>query len=188
MATAVGALRVDLSANTAAFFRDMGKAAKAVMSGSARMNKALTRVHRNLTLGAKKMKSFAGTMLPLKSMFAGLVAGGLVIATKKALDTADAIGKTADIFIPDADEPGLGRLEAALHLVVGAKDANAKVKDAVRAGALDKEPLATLIERAVVQKVIKADEYERLQAAEAARDDVIQVDQFDPETHAGIRG
>ena len=95
---------------------------------------------------------------------------------------------TADIFIPDADEPGLGRLEAALHLIVGAKDANAKVKDAVRAGALDKEPLATLVERAVVQGVIKADEYERLQAAEAARDDVIQVDQFDPETHAGIRG
>jgi hypothetical protein len=117
------------------------------------MNKALTRVHRNLTLGAKKMKSFAGTMLPLKSMFAGLVAGGLVIATKKALDTADA-----------------------------------KVKDAVRAGALDKEPLATLIERAGAQGVINSDECERLQAAEAARDDVIQVDRFDPETYAGIRG
>ena len=95
---------------------------------------------------------------------------------------------TADIFIPDADEPGLGRLEAALHLVVGAKDANAKVKDAVRAGTLDKEPLATLIERAGAQGVINADELISLQAAEAARDDVIQVDQFDPETHAGFMG
>ena len=38
------------------------------------------------------------------------------------------------------------------------------------------------------QGVINADERKRLQAAEAARDDVIQVDQFDPETYAGIRG
>jgi acyl-CoA dehydrogenase len=95
---------------------------------------------------------------------------------------------TPDIFIPDADEPGLGRLEAALHLVVAAKDANAKVRDAVRAGTLDKEPLDTLIERAGAQGVINADERISLQAAEAARDDVIQVNQFDPETYAGIRG
>ena len=58
----------------------------------------------------------------------------------------------------------------------------------MRAGTLDKEPLGTMIERASAQGVIDADELERLQAAEAARDDVIQVDQFDPETHAGFRG
>ena len=50
------------------------------------------------------------------------------------------------------------------------------------------EPQDILIERAGAQGVISADERKRLQAAEAARDDVIQVDQFDPETYAGIRG
>ena len=95
---------------------------------------------------------------------------------------------TPDIFIPDATEDGLGRLEAALHLVVAAKDANARVRDAVRAGALDREPRDTLFERAAAQGVIDAAGRQRLEAAEAARDDVIQVDQFDPETYAGLKG
>jgi len=95
---------------------------------------------------------------------------------------------TADIFIPDPAEDGLGRLEAALHLVVAAKDADARVRDAVRAGALDREPRDTLFERAAAQGVIDAAGRQRLEAAEAARDDVIQVDQFDPETYAGLKG
>ena len=95
---------------------------------------------------------------------------------------------TPDIFIPDAEEDGLGRLEAALDLVVDAKDANTKVTDAVRAGTLEREPPDTLIARASAQGVIDGDELKRLEAAETARDDVIQVDQFDPETYAGIRG
>ena len=95
---------------------------------------------------------------------------------------------TPDIFIPDAAEDGLGRLEAALQLIVDAKDANAKVGDAVRSGTLDREPLDTLIDRAAAQGVINAEEQNRLEAAEAARDDVIQVDQFDAETYAGLKG
>ncbi len=95
---------------------------------------------------------------------------------------------TPDIFIPDVLEPGLGKLEAALDLVVGAKDTFAKVTDAVRAGTLEREPRDTMIERAGAQGIIDAEERERLEAAEAARDDVIQVDQFDPETYAGTRG
>ncbi|MCH7865575.1 MAG: DUF1974 domain-containing protein, partial [Proteobacteria bacterium] len=95
---------------------------------------------------------------------------------------------TPDIFIPDPDEDGLGRLEAALGLIVGVKDTFAKVTDAVRAGALDREPRDTLIARAAAQGVIDGEELKRLEAAEAARDDVIQVDQFDPETYAGLKG
>jgi len=95
---------------------------------------------------------------------------------------------TPDIFIPDAEEDGLGKLEAALNLVVAAKDGDAKVTKAVRAGALDREPLDTLFERACAQGVINEEERNRLAAAEAARDDVIQVDQFDAETYTGLKG
>ena len=95
---------------------------------------------------------------------------------------------TPDIFIPDANEDGLGRLEAALEKVVAAKDSNAKVIDAVRAGTLDREPRDNLIDRAAAQGIINGEGLKRLEAAEAARGDVIQVDSFDPETYAGLKG
>jgi acyl-CoA dehydrogenase len=95
---------------------------------------------------------------------------------------------SADIYSPDANEPGLGRLEAALRLVVDAKDANTRVRDAVRGDALDAKPRETLFERAAAQGIINAEERANLDAAEAARDDVIQVDHFDPETYAGLKG
>ena len=95
---------------------------------------------------------------------------------------------TQDIYIPDSGEDGLGKLEAALHLVIEAKDGDAKVRAAVRAGTLKREPLDTLFERACVQGVINEEEQNRLAAAEAARDDVIQVDHFDPEIYAGLKG
>ncbi len=96
MATAVGALKVNLFAETGAFVRDMGKANRAVTSGSARMNKSLVRANRQLTLGAKKAQRFAKSMLPLKSMLAGIAAGGLLVMTKQAIEAADTIGKVAD--------------------------------------------------------------------------------------------
>jgi len=95
---------------------------------------------------------------------------------------------SADIYVPDATEDGLGRLDAALDLIVGAKDGFAKVTDAVRAGTLEREPRDTLIDRAAAQGVINGEERNRLDAAEAARDDVIQVDSFDPETYTGLKG
>ena len=95
---------------------------------------------------------------------------------------------TPDIFIPDANEDGLGRLEAALDLIVGAKDSNAKVMDAVRAATLDREPRDTLIARAAAQEIINGEEWKRLEAVEAAGNDVIKVDSFDPETYAGLKG
>ncbi len=95
---------------------------------------------------------------------------------------------TSDIYIPDAAEDGLGKLEAALDLIVAAKDTFAKVMDAVRAGTLDREPRDTMIGRAAAEGVINGDELQRLEAAEAARDDVIQVDSFDPETYAELKG
>ena len=95
---------------------------------------------------------------------------------------------TRDIFVPDASEDGLGRLEAALGLVVIARKAQRKIRDAVYRGALDAEPAATLTERALAGGVISADERERVDQAARARDAVIQVDSFAPETYAGLKG
>ena len=86
MASAVAAVRFDMIAEVGSFVRDMGKARKAVTSGSARMNKSMVRFNRQLTLSAKKAKRFAGSMLPLKSMLAGVAAGGFLIMTKRAID------------------------------------------------------------------------------------------------------
>ncbi len=95
---------------------------------------------------------------------------------------------TPDIFIPHANEDGLGKLEAALAAVVAAHDARDAVRDAVRAGKLEGDPEGTLSERAVAAGIIGPEQRERLEAADAARDDVIQVDFFDPKTYAGLKG
>jgi acyl-CoA dehydrogenase len=95
---------------------------------------------------------------------------------------------TRDIFVPDASEDGLGRLEAALGLVVVARKAQRKIRDAVHQGALDAEPASTVNERAVARGLISAEERERLDQAAQARDAVIQVDSFAPATYTGLKG
>ena len=104
------------------------------------------------------------------------------------LEDADARARlTRHIFLPDADEPGLGRLEAALGRALDALAVEAKVRDAVRAGRLDKAAGDELLDRALEAGVIDADERKRVARADEARDEVIQVDAFDPETFRGLR-
>lgn len=62
MATAVGALHVDLGLNSAAFIRDLGKSQKALASNSARMNKALTKLDRGFTKVLRSVKRTASGM------------------------------------------------------------------------------------------------------------------------------
>jgi acyl-CoA dehydrogenase len=95
---------------------------------------------------------------------------------------------TRDIFVPDAAEDGLGRLEATLGLVVVARKIQRKIRDAVRQGTLAAEPAATLTERAAAQGVISADERQRIDAAARAQDAAIQVDAFAASTYAGLKG
>ncbi len=95
---------------------------------------------------------------------------------------------TADIYLPDAAEDGLGRLEAALALVVSAQDVDRKIRQATRTGALDAEPPDTLARRAADRGIISAEDHRRLAEAERARDAVIQVDAFDPETYRALKG
>ncbi|MEZ5461117.1 acyl-CoA dehydrogenase [Dokdonella sp.] len=90
---------------------------------------------------------------------------------------------TGDIFIPDPDEPGLGMLEAALDKAVASLPIETKLRDAVRAGELDRAPGHMLDDLGLAAGVITQLEFDRLNDARDARNEVIQVDAFDPELY-----
>jgi acyl-CoA dehydrogenase len=90
---------------------------------------------------------------------------------------------TEDVFVPAGDQPGLGMLEAALDKAVDALPIETKLRDAVRAGQLDRAPGHMLDDLGLAAGIISQVEYDRLNAARAARDEVIQVDAFDPATY-----
>ncbi|WP_395679084.1 acyl-CoA dehydrogenase [Dokdonella sp.] len=88
---------------------------------------------------------------------------------------------TADVFVPPPGEPGLGTLEAALDKAVRAIPIETKLRDAVRAGTLDRAPGYLLDDLGVAAGVISGAEYDLLNEARDARDEVIAVDAFDPQ-------
>ena len=90
---------------------------------------------------------------------------------------------TEDVFVPPGDQPGLGMLEAALDKAVGALPIETKLRDAVRAGAMDRAPGHMLDDLGLAAGVISQEEYDRLNDAREARDEVIQVDAFDPDIY-----
>jgi acyl-CoA dehydrogenase len=92
------------------------------------------------------------------------------------------------IYIPPEDEPGMGRLEAALRSAVEAIAVETKIRDAIRAGRLDRQPGEMILNDAVEHGVITAAERETVLAADEIRDEVIQVDAFDPESYRNLRG
>lgn len=94
---------------------------------------------------------------------------------------------TSDVFMPSQDEVGLGALEAALDKAVRAIPVETKLRDAVRAGALDRAPGHMLDDLGLGAGVISQAEYDLLNDARDARDEVIQVDAFDPETFKSLR-
>lgn len=94
---------------------------------------------------------------------------------------------TADIFVPDPDEPGLGMLEAALDKAVRAIPVETKIRDAVRAGTLERAPGFMLDDMALQAGVISVEEYELLDEAREARNQVVQVDAFDARTYRELR-
>jgi acyl-CoA dehydrogenase len=96
------------------------------------------------------------------------------------------ISLTADIFVPPPGEVGLGALEAALAKAVRAIPVETKLRDAVRAGKLDRAPGYMLDEMGRKAGVITEEEYKLLQEADAARNEVVAVDAFDPETFKNL--
>ncbi len=85
---------------------------------------------------------------------------------------------TAGIFTPSDITQVTGRLDAALQKVVAASPVEHKLRKARKTGTLPAEPEATLIDRAIEAEIIGQAEAELLKAANAARRDVIMVDDF----------
>lgn len=111
--------------------------------------------------------------------------GGRV--ARELLEDRDArLHLTADIFVPAPHEPGLGMLDAALDRAVGAIPIETKLRDLVRAGQLDRSPGYMLDDHALAAGLITQAEYDHLNAARDARDEVIQVDAFDFEEYKRI--
>ena len=95
---------------------------------------------------------------------------------------------TKDMYVPGPFDPGLGRLEAALGHALPALAVERKIRDAVRAGVLDKAPGDVLLVRAVEAGVITEEEQLQVMSADALRDEVIQVDAFDKDDFVDLRG
>ncbi|MBF2073785.1 MAG: acyl-CoA dehydrogenase [Synechococcales cyanobacterium C42_A2020_086] len=111
-----------------------------------------------------------------------------------ASDPADALGSqvaqrlqtpgpdrdrlTAGIYLPTQPDEALARLEQAFQLCDQAEAVFQRIKDASRAGTLPTGKPNQLIRAAVAAGVITEADAERIAAAEAARDQAIQVDAF----------
>ena len=95
---------------------------------------------------------------------------------------------TGDIFMPDQADEGLGRLEEALNAVLGARDAQRKIKDGAAHPLLKQWPIAALPERALEQGLITADEAQKLKIAAKVQDVAIQVDTFTQEQYLALKG
>ena len=113
---------------------------------------------------------------------------GAALARGLLEDRQACVSFTSDIYMPSADEPGLGRLDAALDQAVAALAVERKIRDAVRAGRLDKAPGDMLLDPAVAAGIITEEERQQVLDADTIRDEVIQVDAFDPETFRSLRG
>jgi acyl-CoA dehydrogenase len=93
---------------------------------------------------------------------------------------------TTGIHVSDDPNDGLGRLERALSLTADTEPIERRLRDAVKAGKIQKASPAKLIEQALAAHVITADEAVRLQEAESARYAAIEVDSFTLEEYGGI--
>ena len=85
------------------------------------------------------------------------------------------------------DEVGLGRLKAALEKSTDAQRVESELRDAVRNGVLDRAPGDQLAESALQAGLIGHHELQVLKDAGDIRDEVIQVDAFEPDEYAQMR-
>jgi acyl-CoA dehydrogenase len=112
---------------------------------------------------------------------------GEVVAREILEDREARTTLTGDVFMPPHKEVGLGALEAALDKAVRAIPVETKLRDAVRAGALDRAPGHMLDDLGLAAGVISQAEYDLLNEARDARDEVIQVDAFDSQIFNTLR-
>ena len=94
---------------------------------------------------------------------------------------------TEDIFVPDGDEIGLGRMEAALAATVEGRRVEKKLRDAVRSGEIDRAPGLELARAGLAASIITQAELETLERAAEVAAEVVRVDAFDPEEYLQLK-
>ncbi len=85
----------------------------------------------------------------------------------------------AGCYRPQSADDAVGALQHASDLLLAAQPLHKKLRTAVKAGQLQPAPGQSLIDAALHAGVLQPDEAQTLQAAEAARRKVIDVDDFD---------
>ncbi|MFO8098550.1 MAG: acyl-CoA dehydrogenase domain-containing protein, partial [Salinibacter sp.] len=90
---------------------------------------------------------------------------------------------TEEIYVPEDTDQPLGELEHAFRLSREAYHVGQKIKDAVRDGPLPKKRPHHLLDEAVAQGVITEAERDLVHRADEAREQYIQVDEFDLEEY-----
>lgn len=109
-------------------------------------------------------------------------------AARAILEDREArIHLTEDIHVPHPTEPGLGQLEAALDKAVRALPVETKLRDAIRAGKLDRAAGSELGQHALAAGIITQAEFDALSEADEARDEAVQVDVFDPQAYRQLK-
>ena len=82
------------------------------------------------------------------------------------------------MYVPTDEKDPMAKLELAFKLSLESDAVASKVRKAVKAKQLKKQPPQTLYKEAVEKNIITKDEFEKIAKAEALRNDVIQVDDY----------
>ena len=88
---------------------------------------------------------------------------------------------TRGIYMPDENDPGRGRLEAAFHAILAAEPLLDKLRAARKNGTIGGATLSEQLSEARTKGVLSDGEIQALQRAENLRRDVIMVNELDPE-------
>ncbi|MDH5473864.1 MAG: DUF1974 domain-containing protein, partial [Gammaproteobacteria bacterium] len=127
---------------------------------------------------------FAGTLLnfiifPLTRPFSGAndkLGHKVARILLSPSDTRDRL--TSDIFYTDDENDPMGRIEHALRLMLDTEEPERKLRDAMRIGLIQQQPIESLIKKAIELEILSKDEAERIKSAYLATQNAIRVDEF----------
>lgn len=92
----IGNLVADLSANSAAFNRDMTNASRNLSTNTARINRSLSTVDRGFAGIRRQVSGLRSGLMSMRGLLAGAAVGGLIAAGRASLQYADNLAKQAD--------------------------------------------------------------------------------------------
>lgn len=118
-------------------------------------------------------------LFPIHARFSGPRDRHVQAAARAVLDGGAARESlTPDIYIPGPEELGLGVLEDALARTLAAVPAEDKVKEAMRAGTLERGTVLAAVDAALAAGVLDEGEASLIRAGAEARHEAVQVDAF----------